>query len=258
MAEYPDAALSLGRGRVAFATTYYIGGATLPSYSLTVLDLRSDTRAEVPGFAPSRAIEVGGWSPDGSSLAIIRAGEIFVVDVASGNQTKITSCQQFQGGADCYNPRWSPDGRWIAFNIGFPYADPALSNGGLYLMNARCLESPSTCMGAITARVPVTDDPGWSHFSETFCWSPDARHLAFPSGQGITLFDIDAWMRVQTLPAPRSIEELAWSPDGEYIAVGTADEIAIVSVTTGEFHEVIHAADTVFLVSWLAVDGLAP
>jgi hypothetical protein len=50
------------------------------------------------------------WSPDGSRLAFIRAGHVFVLDVSSGRSHPIATSV----GAE--SPRWSDDGRWIVFS----------------------------------------------------------------------------------------------------------------------------------------------
>ena len=71
------------------------------------------------GFNPARLTSDTGdtapaWSPDGSQVAFIsaRSGnwEIFVVDIATGQETKLTD----HPAADVA-PTWSPDGRQLAF-----------------------------------------------------------------------------------------------------------------------------------------------
>ena len=50
------------------------------------------------------------WSPDGSHLAYVSGGQIWTIDVASGETKKITHIST--GASD---PVWSPDGKMIAF-----------------------------------------------------------------------------------------------------------------------------------------------
>jgi dipeptidyl aminopeptidase/acylaminoacyl peptidase len=50
------------------------------------------------------------WSPDGKKIAYVSGGQIWTIDVASGETKKLTNAAL--GAAD---PVWSPDGRLIAF-----------------------------------------------------------------------------------------------------------------------------------------------
>jgi len=60
------------------------------------------------------------WSPDGTKVAFIHRQhdhwEIYVVDVATGQQTRLTDTPAFNGqSASSVSPAWSPDGNNIAF-----------------------------------------------------------------------------------------------------------------------------------------------
>jgi TolB protein len=67
------------------------------------------------------------WSPDGSKVAFIHFQhdhwEIYVVDVNSGQQTRLTHTPAWPDGvpsldgwaAHSVSPAWSPDGHYIAF-----------------------------------------------------------------------------------------------------------------------------------------------
>jgi dipeptidyl aminopeptidase/acylaminoacyl peptidase len=50
------------------------------------------------------------WSPDGRKLAYVSGGQIWTIDVASGETKKITNISTGAG-----DPIWSPDGKMIAF-----------------------------------------------------------------------------------------------------------------------------------------------
>jgi dipeptidyl aminopeptidase/acylaminoacyl peptidase len=50
------------------------------------------------------------WSPDGKKIAYLSGGQIWTIDVASGETKKITNISTGAG-----DPVWSPDGRMLAF-----------------------------------------------------------------------------------------------------------------------------------------------
>jgi TolB protein len=53
------------------------------------------------------------WSPDGSRLAFVRDGAVWLRDVATGDESPLTSST---GGQFDANPSWSPDGQVIVFD----------------------------------------------------------------------------------------------------------------------------------------------
>ena len=61
------------------------------------------------------------WSPDGEQVAYVHRQhdhwEIYVVDVATGQQTRLTDTPAWSDGtaANSVSPAWSPDGNYIAF-----------------------------------------------------------------------------------------------------------------------------------------------
>ena len=67
----------------------------------------------VPG-APTTAVNVGAWSPDGRSLALDAivdgASDIYIVSADGGPRTRLTD-----GRAHATDPEWSSDGRWIYY-----------------------------------------------------------------------------------------------------------------------------------------------
>ena len=50
------------------------------------------------------------WSPDGTKIAFDRDGDLFTIDVESGEETRLTQTQDWE-----VDPTWSPDGHRIAF-----------------------------------------------------------------------------------------------------------------------------------------------
>jgi Tol biopolymer transport system component len=60
------------------------------------------------------------WSPDGSTIAwnVMEtdpvSGNVWTVDVATGEADRLTDCQEYS----CANPAYSPDGRRLAYQVG--------------------------------------------------------------------------------------------------------------------------------------------
>jgi Tol biopolymer transport system component/DNA-binding winged helix-turn-helix (wHTH) protein len=99
-------------------------------------------------------------------------------------------------------PRWSPDGRQIAFNATLP-----LSTWNIYVI--------SSAGGAAERLVP-------SQKSQLDAeWSPDGKSLIFGSAierdRAIYLLDLSS-RKISTLPGSSGLFSPHWSPDGRYIA----------------------------------------
>jgi len=111
-------------------------------------------------------------------------------------------------------PRWSPDGKQIAFS--------AIGAGRplkIYLVSADG--------GSPELAIPGEKSEGvWG-------WSPDGKTLAFddaPYGSGLAgaLHLLDLRTRhVETLPRSEGLHSPIWSPDGRYIAAMPSDELTL-------------------------------
>jgi hypothetical protein len=150
------------------------------------------------------AIEAGGgdWSPDGSRIVFTRATangqELMVMDADGGNPAPL--------GVAGARPRWSPDGRTIAFNG---------SDGMITVVNADG-----------TGARPLAD--GYNAD-----WSPDGTHIAFERVErGQCVFDLFCPSSIYVMSregtgqavvarasgAADRLEAPDWSPDGSQIA----------------------------------------
>jgi WD40 repeat protein len=110
--------------------------------SLVILD-RASRRETV---LPTRGVDRAVWSPDGTRIAFVRGGHIFVMDSDGRGETQLT----FDTGDR--DPYWSPDGTRIAFTRG-QYVFVMNADGSL----------PHRISNIMRAAGP---------------WSPDGRHLA--------------------------------------------------------------------------------
>jgi hypothetical protein len=106
------------------------------------------------------------------------------------------------------SPAWSPDGRWLAFLVGTPSADGAVTAGALWLAGP-------DGQGAHQVLPKV----------HGFAWSPTADELAATSGSGGKLFAVRPGKPTYPmLEVPGQFDGApAWSPNGREVAVATVD-----------------------------------
>lgn len=180
--------------------------------------------AEIKGRNPlsERALGQTTWieqfdvSPDGKQLVFksARGGNynLWTVSVAGGEPQALTSHPvPFRA----KNPRWSPDGRWIAYQVD-QHRTRQSEVDDVYVVPAA---------GGEPRNLTHTT---WSNETDAV-WSPDSRYLAFSGNPGRWLNDTGAFMgggivRVEVATgkfkqlSSRGGSDLQWSPDGRHIA----------------------------------------
>jgi TolB protein len=166
--------------------------------------------APSPGFASHPA-----WSPDGRRIAFVsnRDGnhDIFVVNADGGGLRNLTRSRRKRNRLEWWGPdgpRWSPDGREIAFR------SDRDGNDEIYVVNA-----DGTELRRLTHNSKSDGGP---------LWSPDGRRILFwRSSQGYG-FRGDVWVMNADGSAQRNLTRSAthpfatdswpaWSPDGRKI-----------------------------------------
>lgn len=145
-------------------------------------------------------------SPDGNQIVFVSnritetnlSGdfEIFVMssDGDAGGVLQLT----FNGAEDSW-PRWSPNGKWIAFHSNVD------GNFEIYVIRPD---------GTDLTR--VTDYSGLDQFPE---WSPNGKQLAIRRDTDVYLIDLDGYNPIQLTDEAIGINQMvSWSPDGKKLA----------------------------------------
>jgi dipeptidyl aminopeptidase/acylaminoacyl peptidase len=196
------------------------------------------------------------WSPDGDWLAFAsaRTGARNVWRVRLADDARVV-----ERVTDLDRPvrefGWSPDGRWLAFVAADePERHAARERSDVHVMGeghrmARLYVTPADEAGGTRAIRPLTppgrhvgghvgaglDGPG-------FAWSPDGAEIVFthsPSPLGddwvhadVSIVDVTTAAVRPLLVSPAAAGGVAWSPDGEWIALPVTDTPATYALTT--------------------------
>lgn len=131
--------------------------------------------------------------PTLGKVALIRSGDLWVLDLHSGVERRLT-----QDGRNRL-PRWSSDGRWIAF-----------------------LKPTGRRLGELWVIRP--DGSEARQIEETLAtkpsWSPLGSQLAYATEDGaLWLVNLEGPQRLQILPPGSGVTAIAWAPDGKRLAL---------------------------------------
>jgi dipeptidyl aminopeptidase/acylaminoacyl peptidase len=152
------------------------------------------------------------WAPDGRSMvafdwhgdAMGRAvGHLSIVDL-DGNLHPLTRDEALYG-----NPKWSPDGKRIAYARAKDRVDWSVPEPELWVMDADG-SNPRKLTSLTGGQV---------------AWSPDGRRLLAwcQEGGSLCTANVDG-TDVRQVPNSSGVFEFAWSPDGQRLAFQAANE----------------------------------
>jgi WD40 repeat protein len=162
------------------------------------------------------------WSPDGKYLAI--GGYWFdnyklQIYQFTGSSLSFITSQDYGGpsGDAIWTLAWNPDGKYLALG-GFPDKDLGQTELEIFSFNGSSL--------TITTSLHYGDE------LDAIAWSPDGRSLAIggyrsaidPNNQTLQIYQFTGsslnFITSQNYGLDWNIHSVAWSPDGQYLALG--------------------------------------
>jgi Tol biopolymer transport system component len=160
------------------------------------------------------------WAPDGQRIVFVRSAgagrtEIWLVN-ADGTGTRPLD----QDHPYAEHPRWSPDGRWIAYQVqtstNIYSGRRAHTTFELWLVRPDGSERFRLVKGDLPLE---NDNPQYKIASGTWSWSPDSRRIAY----------VRNGIRIVEVPTGRTYyrgrgQDVAWSPDGRRLAATVSPE----------------------------------
>jgi tricorn protease len=191
---------SLGDRAIAFENggfiyLYDLNDKSLKKVTVFIQDDRLGARKELVNV--QKNISTFEISPDGKRALFNARGDIFTVPAKYGNIRNLTH----SSGIHERNPKWSPDGKWIA------YISDRSGENEIYIQNQDGISDPvRLTTGADTYMYEIT----WSPDSKKIMWSDKKLRLSF----------VDVESRQVTGVAQASfweIRDYCWSPDSRWI-----------------------------------------
>ncbi|HXI04398.1 MAG TPA: hypothetical protein VNI57_14595, partial [Candidatus Saccharimonadales bacterium] len=158
-------------------------------------------------------------SHDGTRMAYVDGGDIWVHDLRRGTSTRLSF-----GGQDDFSPSWSPDDQWVA------YASSPGKQGTIFRKQASGLGSEE---------VVFKTEKGNTYASD---WSPDGRSLMVGINNPDTAWDLwsvplDGGEPAVLVQTPFMEIDGRYSPDGGWMAYDSTesgrDEIYVVRLAEG-------------------------
>ncbi len=187
-------------------------------------------------------------SPDGKRIAFVVGGDVFVTAVRSKDDQEIAAPPTVRVTATPereQDPAWSPDGKTLVF--------ASARTGNLDLFAARRADDAKDWTESFEFPVTaLTATPAHERAPE---FSPDGKQLLFVRGRGeLVVADADGG-NARVLFTHFSAPQVAWSPDGKFIAYAQEDENAnsevfVLPLAGGEPYNVSRHPDNDLAPAW--------
>ena len=150
-------------------------------------------------------------------------------------------------------PRWSPDGRWLAF---FRFSEEYLrsiprATDGLYLMDTSCLASSETCHGNMKGPYRL-NNPANLSVQDYYDWSPDSRYLvAKTRDYHLAVFNLQNEL-FSVVDSDGGSGIFVISPDSKWIAYGDGRKgLVLIPITGGAETRLLEGNEFIMVHSWL-------
>jgi len=198
---------SLGDKAIVFENAGYIYRFELATAKAIKVNIRirEDFASGRNGLKDvSKSISAFEISPDGKRALFGARGDLFTVPAKEGPTRNLTTTP----GVHERNPKWSPDGRWIAA------ISDASGEDEIHLL-------PQDGNGPIT-QLTSAGGPYKYHV----VWSPDSKKLMW-ADKKMRLHYVDIATKQSKLVVQakvREIKDYVWSPDSKWIAYAKAEE----------------------------------
>jgi tricorn protease len=143
-------------------------------------------------------------APDGSRALFGAHGDIFTVPEKYGNTRNLTATS----GVHERNPKWSPDGKWIA------YVSDVTGEDEIFITPQDGKEQP----------VQLTRDG--DTYKYTLYWSPDSKKILWADKQNrLQYVTVESHLvTLVTQSKAWEINDYSWSPDSKWIAFAQPEE----------------------------------
>ena len=172
--------------------------------------MAQDAKPKDLPLVPTRALDIdtdeGTWisvdvSPDGKTVAFDLLGDLYSVPITGGATTQLTNGMMFDG-----QPRYSPDGQWLAFTSDRDGAE------NVWIMNVATKETRQITK----VRDKTMQSPEWT---------PDGKYLVVTIGEivfkpgKLWMFHIDGGTGIQLIKQPDLLltTGAAFGPDPRYL-----------------------------------------
>jgi Tol biopolymer transport system component len=227
------------------------------------------------------------FSPDGRSLAFIRAPssgvrDLFVINLRSLREERMTSDQR-----SILSEAWTPDGKWLLFSsnragshslwmisasggaperlpgIGENTSEPSFSADGTRLVYSQFFSDTNIWRFAVNGSKPVSQAPkrliASTQYDSSPQYSPDGTRVAFRSGRSgfheIWTADAETGHATQVTNVAGSLTGTPrWSPDGQWIAMDSRPfgqpDIFVVKSTGGALRRLTFDPSEDVVPSW--------